>query len=92
MMLANGVSHYHVCTAAIRGASLVNERIAIVSANWIGEYKHRATKAKEYALEHGQGMLRVLRAFAFCLWVSRVRPFFFTGAVVFFFFRSRGYV
>lgn len=61
MMLANGVSRYHVCTAAIRGASLVNERIAIVSANWIGEYKHRATKAKGYALEHGQSMLRVLR-------------------------------
>lgn len=55
MMLANGVSRYHVCTEAIRGAALVNEKIAIVASNWIGEYKHRAAKAKEYAFEHGQG-------------------------------------
>lgn len=69
MMLANSVSRYHVCTAAIRGASLVNEKIAIVSANWIGEYKHRAQKAREYALEHGQGMSKSLHV-SLCTGIS----------------------
>ncbi|KAH8103667.1 hypothetical protein DFH11DRAFT_1654077 [Phellopilus nigrolimitatus] len=54
MMLANGVSRYHVAVASVRAGAAVNERIAVDAQTKIGELMHRAWKTSEYALEHGQ--------------------------------------
>ncbi|KAH8111230.1 phosphoketolase [Phellopilus nigrolimitatus] len=54
MMLANGVSRYHVAAAVVRAGAAVNERVAVDAQMKIGELMHRARKATEYALEHGQ--------------------------------------
>ncbi|KAH8114061.1 hypothetical protein DFH11DRAFT_1595520 [Phellopilus nigrolimitatus] len=48
MMLANGMSCYHVAAAA------ANERVVVDAQTNIGELMHCAWKASEYALEHGQ--------------------------------------
>ncbi|KAH8104321.1 JmjC domain, hydroxylase-domain-containing protein [Phellopilus nigrolimitatus] len=48
MMLANGMSRYHVAAAA------VNEQVAVNAQTNIGELMHRARRASEYTLEHGQ--------------------------------------
>jgi hypothetical protein len=55
MMLANKTSRYHVAVAAVRGGALVNEKVALVSHEIITKFMHMAQKAREYALEHGQG-------------------------------------
>ena len=60
MMLSNGVSRYHVAAAAVRGGSLVNKRVAVDAQKRISDFMHRAQKAREYLLAHGQGQLQVL--------------------------------
>ena len=55
MMLQNKVSRYHVAIAAVRGGAKVNERVAVVAHEKITKVMHMAQKAKEYAVENGQG-------------------------------------
>ena len=57
IMLANDVSRYHVASAAIRGAALVNERVAVEAQQKVPLFMHRAQKARDYAIQHGQGKL-----------------------------------
>lgn len=54
MMLANQVSRYHVAAAAVRGGALFNEKVSVNAHNWTSEFLHKAAKAREYALTHGQ--------------------------------------
>lgn len=55
MMLANGVSRYDVAAAAVRAGALVNQKVAVDAQKRTSDFKHRAQKAREYAVEHGQG-------------------------------------
>jgi xylulose-5-phosphate/fructose-6-phosphate phosphoketolase len=54
MMLLNEVSRYHVAAAAIRAGGKVNPKVAMEISK-VMEFLHKAEKAKQYALEHGQG-------------------------------------
>ncbi|KAH8104447.1 hypothetical protein DFH11DRAFT_1647709, partial [Phellopilus nigrolimitatus] len=54
MMFANGMSRYHVAAAAERAGATVNEWVAVDAQTKIRELMHRAQKASEYGLEHGQ--------------------------------------
>lgn len=60
MMLSNGVSRYHVAAAAVRGGAMVNQRVAIDAQKTTSNFMHRAQKAREYAVEHGQGQPSLL--------------------------------
>ena len=55
MMLQNHTSRYHVAEAAIRGASLSNERVQVRSHELISEVKHLAEKDKSYIYANGAG-------------------------------------
>ncbi|KAH8115842.1 hypothetical protein DFH11DRAFT_1876448 [Phellopilus nigrolimitatus] len=54
MMLANGVSRYHVAAAEVRTGAELNERVAVDAQTKIGELMHHTRKASECPLEHSQ--------------------------------------
>ena len=56
MMLRNNVSRYHVAEAAIKGASVRNEKIRLNMHEMLSTIRHKAKKSHEYIMKTNKGM------------------------------------
>jgi xylulose-5-phosphate/fructose-6-phosphate phosphoketolase len=54
MMLRNGVSRFHIMEAAIKGAAIHNERVALDMTGLLGEIRHQVSRVQGYIMMTGK--------------------------------------